>query len=342
MRILGIIFGALALSAAPAQAIVGGTDVPPGELRAVANIYVGAAFGCTGTLIAPGWVMTAAHCGSLTGVATMGTLPGTTPVPAEAFTVYLDSVESSGKGAEEHAVSKVVVADDYGIDGGGGNDVALLQLDQASKAPPITIAAVGERAAWAPGVKATIAGFGVTQENGDAPEKMQRAQVPIQTDAVCSTDYPDGAYDPKTMLCAGYPEGKVDSCQGDSGGPLLVDVPGGALRLVGATSFGEGCGAKGKPGVYARVAEGPLRTFVKKVVPAALAPEPAVAVPTERTAAQKRAAARRAALRKCGAQPAGRARSRCRALADCKTRSTAKARTQCRAKAKRTYRARRA
>jgi trypsin len=345
MRVLLIMLGALALSSAPAQAIVGGKDVPAGELRAVANIHVGGAFGCTGTLIAPTWVMTAAHCGSLTGVATGGAIPSTMPVPAVAYTVYLDSVKASGEGAEEHAVSQVVVAEDYGVEGGAGSDVALLELTEASKAPPITIAAEGERSAWKAGTAATIAGFGLTAEDGDAPATMQRAQVPIQTDADCDKAYPDGGYDPKTMLCAGYPEGGTDTCQGDSGGPLLVDVAGGAQRLVGATSFGEGCAKANSPGVYARVAEGPLRAFVKKIVPAAMAPEPKPGEqviptePTKPTAAQKRAAARRAALKQCSSKQAGRARNRCRALARCHSKATAKARSQCRAKARQKYRA---
>jgi secreted trypsin-like serine protease len=126
---------------------------------------------------------------------------------------------------------------------------------------------------------ATMAGFGLTSENAsDAPAQMQWAKVPITTDQYCANAYPngftpaDGGFDAKTMICAGYPQGGTDTCQGDSGGPLIVPVASGALRLVGATSFGDGCAEAGKPGVYARVAEGPIRTFIQSFVPEAFAP----------------------------------------------------------------------
>src|SRR3954447_1224552 len=119
-----------------------------------------------------------------------------------------------------------------------------------------------------------------SEDAQDPPDQMQRAQVPIRTDDECAKAYPAGgtgdnaAYDPKTMLCAGFPQGGTDTCQGDSGGPLLIRLKTGRQRLVGATSYGDGCARPGKYGIYARVAEGPLRAFVKKFVPAALAAEP--------------------------------------------------------------------
>ncbi|MFL5895456.1 MAG: S1 family serine peptidase [Thermoleophilaceae bacterium] len=287
--------------AAPAQAVVGGKPVPPGQFRYVANVRVGGAFGCSGTLIAPQWVLTAGHCGSATGSLSMGLVPSQAGWPPDAYEILLGSVYADGRGGEDHKVTEVHVDSDYFVTNGDGNDVTLMKLDKPSAIAPMKIAAVGERGSWRAGVLSTIAGFGTTSENDqNPPPQMQYAQVPITTDDYCAQAYPggastvgdDGAFDAKTMLCAGYPQGGTDTCEGDSGGPLVVQADAG-LRLAGATSFGNGCAKPGKPGVYARLAEGPIRDFIRSVVPDAFAPEPATAA----VKAKKRHSARRCTRR---------------------------------------------
>jgi trypsin len=285
-RAVGGFVAAVALcAAAPAGAVVGGTPVPDGQLRYVADVAIAGSFACTGTLIAPDWVMTAGHCGSLTGAV----VPTPLGMPPALIDVKLGSVHADGAGAEDHAVQQVLVDSDYIATNGSGNDVTLLQLDHASAIAPVHIAAVGERHIWDPGTSATIAGFGLTSQDATSPpDTMQQARVPIQSDADCANAYPDGvgggSYDSKTMLCAGYPQGGTDTCQGDSGGPLLATALDGTPRLVGATSFGDGCAQPGKPGVYARVAEGPIRAFVQRFVPGAFEPEPGATAPKPKAA----------------------------------------------------------
>jgi secreted trypsin-like serine protease len=152
----------------------------------------------------------------------------------------------------------------------------------------------------------TVAGFGLTSQGAsNPPDQLQAAQVPITTDEYCAQAYPgglstaadSGSFDPKTMVCAGYPEGGTDTCEGDSGGPLLAPVSATAFRLVAATSFGSGCAQPGKPGVYARLAEGPIRDWIRSVAPEAFAPEPAaktLAAKTKKNRATRRCSRRRA------------------------------------------------
>ena len=70
------------------------------------------------------------------------------------------------------------------------------------------------------------------------------------------------------MFCAGLKEGRKDSCTGDSGGPLLCetenDMGEKQWTLFGITSFGEGCGQKGKYGIYTKVPN--FKNWIKKTI----------------------------------------------------------------------------
>jgi secreted trypsin-like serine protease len=160
-------------------------------------------------------------------------------------------------------VSQVVVEPDYLAT--SGYDITLLKLASPAAQAPTQVAGASEGSLWTAGTTETIAGWGTTSEGGDTPDTLQAAQVPVTTDAYCAGAYSD--FDPTTMVCAGFPQGGVDTCQGDSGGPLFGRTAAGDLKLVGATSFGDGCAQAGKPGVYARVADTALRTWIASEAP---------------------------------------------------------------------------
>jgi trypsin len=254
--------GALsAVAATPSMAIVGGSPAPAGAYPSVARITFGASFICTGTLIAPNYVLTAGHCGSVTGAAVAS--PASWP-PALINVRIGGTTTSNG---ESRAVSSATVNPNYLAN--RGYDITLLKLTTNSSKTPTKVAGSGETATWAAGTLETIAGWGATSEGGSASNVLNHAQVPIVSDADCATAY-GTSFTAQTMICAGYPQGGVDTCQGDSGGPMF-GTTGGLLRVVGVTSWGEGCAQPGKPGVYARVGDTTLREWVRSVAPAGVA-----------------------------------------------------------------------
>jgi secreted trypsin-like serine protease len=273
----------LGVAAAPSSAVVGGHDARPGEFPSVAEITFGP-FLCSGTLIAPDWVLTAGHCGSITGAAVA------TPAswPPLLIDVRVGGVTQSD--GEDRGVSRVVMHPNYLLT--SGYDISLLQLSQSSTMAPTQVAGPGERSTWTAGTLETIVGWGATSEGGDLPDRLQAARVPITTDSYCAGAYSD--FDARTMVCAGFPQGGVDTCQGDSGGPMFGKTSAGALRVVGTTSFGEGCARPGKPGVYGRVADDTLRPWIAQNTGTGVS----TGTSTKSRRAKRRAARRRAAQRR--------------------------------------------
>jgi len=80
----------------------------------------------------------------------------------------------------------------------------------------------------------------------------------------------------------------------------------GALRVVGTTSFGEGCARPGKPGVYGRVADDTLRPWIAQNTGTGVSTGTSTkSRRAKRRAARRRAAQRRAAQRRTAAASRG-------------------------------------
>jgi trypsin len=250
---------ALALSASPSTAVVGGSNAGPNEFPSVTEVIIAKGFLCTGTLIAPDTILTAGHCSSITGGAGVASPAA---YPPQLIDVYIGS-NKPGQG-ENVPVSRVTAHPNYLLS--DGYDISILKLSRNSTKAPTPVSGAAEESLWAPSTLETIVGFGTTEEGGDLPDTLQKAQVPVTTDAYCANAYPS-SFEADTQICAGYPQGGVDTCQGDSGGPMFGRNAAGALRVVGATSYGEGCARPGKPGVYARVGDDTLREWIRQQAP---------------------------------------------------------------------------
>ena len=253
----------LAATASPSLAIVGGSNASPGEYPAVAQISFGLVFQCTGTLISPDTVLTAGHCASMTSATTFAS-PAS--YPPQTIEVRIGNHETY-TGGEVVPVSRVIMQPSY-IGRSGAYDISLLRLSRNSTKTPVKVSGTAETSLFNPGTLETIAGWGRLESGGDSPDFLQEAQVPIVDDATCDRQLDHmGGIDPATMICAGYAQGGIDSCQGDSGGPMFGKTTGGVWRVVGATSWGDGCAEPNKPGVYAAVGRQVLREWIRSQDP---------------------------------------------------------------------------
>ena len=187
---------------------------------------------CGGTLVKPDKVVTAAHCAANHKAGSFAVVSGREDKQSTT-TGTVDEVDA----VWVHPQFTSVV---------GGYDVAVLTLHDKLAAPPLKLPAPEQTTLYQAGTKGTIVGWGRTSDGGEPSQFLLKATVPMTTDADCTKAYT--GYQPAAMVCAGLPEGGVDTCQGDSGGPLIVDG-----TLAGISSWGEGCAQAGKPGVYTRV-----------------------------------------------------------------------------------------
>jgi Trypsin len=235
--------------------IVGGTVANPADFPSVVGIEtlflapdetgtpVWWISTCTGTVISPTKVLTAAHC-------TTGMAFGTTVVIAGRAQLDTDTGGFVAAVATTWADQQFnLAALNEGTADVPVHDVSVITLKTALPAayPPISLTAQGDNTPYAEGTPATIVGYGVSDSSASDSGILRQATVQMQSNTTCSTAMP--GYDAQSMICAGLPAGGVDSCFGDSGGPIIVNGV-----ETGITDWGSGfCGAAGTYGVYERL-----------------------------------------------------------------------------------------
>ncbi|MFE0602868.1 S1 family peptidase [Streptomyces sp. NPDC058892] len=190
-------------SAPSAVAIVGGEEVDYPWAAALIRPNNGTPVEqrtyCSGVLIKPEWVLTAAHC-----------------QPKIGDTVTIGRGRLASTGGEKRTVADTRRMWDYGgycpPDRPELCDVALVKLSTASTQPDLDLADSRVLSEWNEGTAARAYGYGFTSSTStQSSGSLKRAHVKI-------VDLRDNHY---TLFASG-PDTAV--CYGDSGGPLVVST----------------------------------------------------------------------------------------------------------------------
>jgi secreted trypsin-like serine protease len=255
--------------------VVGGRPAEKGAWPWQVKIYAAdpqqrgrSAAHCGGSVIAPNWVLTAAHC-FVSGSSGRQSLTARDIILVAGETELPRSFVAKAGDRRLLRARNVVLHPQFDIRT-FTNDVALVELDGSTQATPVALPGEASASSDLAGVSAVVTGWGFTTtahgfDASQLPTALQEAELPVVSIPACRQAYADSTMRAYSLdgrnLCAGFQEGGRDACQGDSGGPLVARTATGWAQ-VGIVSWGEGCAERNRYGVYTRVAafEGWIRS----------------------------------------------------------------------------------
>ena len=200
---------------------------------------------CGGSLIAPSYIVTSAHCFL------------SNSEPSQWQVRVGEHNESVFEGFEEMIdIENITIHPGFTLgsyNDPGDYDIAIIQL----KRPAVfhkrvhSICLPGMETSFPAGKTCFTTGWGKQNESSTGYSKVLReVEVDLVSKEVCNSNISYQGNINERYLCAGFQEGGKDACFGDSGGPLACQLGNGSYVLTGVVSWGIGCARANNYGVY--------------------------------------------------------------------------------------------